>query len=588
MYIVTDPSLAAAVQRASKTMSFSPLVPDITQRVLGMDGDTVAIVRQHIDPEPGEPRGFLADMHDLVYSSLGPGEALNGLSLDAVRELAKQVDEYVGVLQRGKEGEDEVDLLRWIRHFVAIATANLLYGDENPLVLHPELEAAFWDFDHGLGALLTGVFPSITARKAYRGREALVRGFEEYLSLDRHVPGEGRKGASPIVRERVAVALRHGWTLRATARSELSFLFAGIVNTATTTFWMVLHIFASASSPDTGNLLSAIRSELTSSLTPGSQTDTLTLSLDKLKTSSPTLQSVLRECLRQNSDTYSTRLVKSPTTLPSKSGPYHLAANAIVQISGGTMHSDPRIWGQDVGEFNPLRFHSLPASTQRGSLHNSRGSDGGSDSGKKKREMQASTPPPSSPTNPTSSSDNTTTTTTSTPTTTPTTTANRPNTNPSNTDPKRTKTDTKPDTNPEKERRTTTHPAAFRAFGGGKTLCPGRHFATLTIQALVALLVTKFDIVGLDGDDDADNDDDKRDNDEARRAATENPGGKGEGEGGSKQRGGGGEGRQGGGKRGRIQVPGKEDGVLPVHVLEPKGVVRVRVRVRESRVVVVV
>jgi cytochrome P450 len=540
MYIVTDPSLAAAVQRASKTMSFAPLVPDITQRVLGLDGDTVAIVRRHIDPEPGEPRGFLADMHDLVYSSLGPGEALNELSVDAVGELAKQVEEYVGVLQRGEGGEDGVDLLRWIRHFVAIATATLLYGDENPLVLHPELEAAFWDFDHGLGALLMGVFPSITARKAYRGREALVRAFEEYLSLDRHVPSEGGcKGASPIVRERVAVALRHGWTLRATARSELSFLFAGIVNTATTTFWMVLHIFASASSPGTGNLLSAIRSELTTSLTPGSQTDTLTLSLDKLKASSPTLQSVLRECLRQNSDTYSTRLVKSPTTLPSKSGPYHLAANAIVQISGGTMHSDPRIWGQDVGEFNPLRFHSLPASTQRGSLHN---------------------------------------------------------TNPSNTDPKGTKTkpDTKTDTNPEKERRTMTHPAAFRAFGGGKTLCPGRHFATLTIQALVALLVTKFDIVGLDGDDDADNDDDKRDNDEARRAATENPGGKGGGEGGSKQRGGGGEGRKGGGKsdgegkgEGRIQVPGKEDGVLPVHVLEPKGVVWVRVRVRESRVVVV-
>jgi hypothetical protein len=50
----------------------------------------------------------------------------------------------------------------------------------------------------------------------------------------------------------------------------------------------------------------------------------------------------------------------------------------------------------------------------------------------------------------------------------------------------------------------------------------------------------------------------------------------------------GGAARNGGGKRGRIQVPGKEDGVLPVHVLEPKGVVRVRVRVMESRVVVVV
>ena len=33
IYIVTDPSLAAAVQRASKALSFTPLVPDVTNGV---------------------------------------------------------------------------------------------------------------------------------------------------------------------------------------------------------------------------------------------------------------------------------------------------------------------------------------------------------------------------------------------------------------------------------------------------------------------------------------------------------------------------------------------------------------------------
>jgi cytochrome P450 len=36
---------------------------------------------------------------------------------------------------------------------------------------------------------------------------------------------------------------------------------------------------------------------------------------------------------------------------------------------------------------------------------------------------------------------------------------------------------------------------AFRAFGGGHVLCPGRHFATTEIMALAALLVLQFDIV---------------------------------------------------------------------------------------------
>lgn len=510
MYIVTDPSLAAAVQRASKTLSFAPLVLDITQRVLGLDDDTVAIVRQRIDAEPGEVKGFIEDMHDLVYSFFGPGEMLNGLSLEAVRELSKEVDGYARALRNSKGGEETVDLLQWIRHFVAIATANLLYGDQNPLALHPELESAFWDFDHGLGSLLMGILPSIIAPKAYRGREALVAALEDYLLQSRHLPSDGHKGASNIVQQRIAIALQHGWTLRAVARSELSFLFAGIVNTATTTFWIVLHLFASASS-GTDTLLSTIRSELSSSITPSTEADTLTLSLDKLKTTAPTLQSLFRECLRQNSDTYSTRLVKSATTLPGQAGPYHLAADSVVQISGGTMHLDPRIWGPDVGEFRPFRF--LPTATAAAAQQKKKHGP--------EQQQNSSTRPhlKSTPTD----SDTTTTTTPRSPTP------------------------------------ITHHPAAFRAFGGGKTLCPGRHFASTSIQAFVALLVTQFDISAASDDDD----------DASAGAGAVVEGGKGKGRG---------KGKEGG--RGTITVPGKEDGVLPVHVLEPRGVVKVRVGVR--------
>ncbi|MCJ1419943.1 hypothetical protein MMC32_006299 [Xylographa parallela] len=43
------------------------------------------------------------------------------------------------------------------------------------------------------------------------------------------------------------------------------------------------------------------------------------------------------------------------------------------------------------------------------------------------------------------------------------------------------------------------HPAAFRAFGGGLTLCPGRHFATTEVVAVVAMLVLRYDITPLEG-----------------------------------------------------------------------------------------
>lgn len=40
----------------------------------------------------------------------------------------------------------------------------------------------------------------------------------------------------------------------------------------------------------------------------------------------------------------------------------------------------------------------------------------------------------------------------------------------------------------------------FRAFGGGKTLCPGRHFATNEILAVVAVFIARFDMKPVKGE----------------------------------------------------------------------------------------
>ena len=38
------------------------------------------------------------------------------------------------------------------------------------------------------------------------------------------------------------------------------------------------------------------------------------------------------------------------------------------------------------------------------------------------------------------------------------------------------------------------NPVAFRAFGGGTFLCPGRHFATTEIIALVVMFIIRYDM----------------------------------------------------------------------------------------------
>ncbi|KAL8938283.1 MAG: hypothetical protein Q9216_003972, partial [Gyalolechia sp. 2 TL-2023] len=60
------------------------------------------------------------------------------------------------------------------------------------------------------------------------------------------------------------------------------------------------------------------------------------------------------------------------------------------------------------------------------------------------------------------------------------------------------KLSTTPDTGAEKEQRKQHHPGAFRSFGGGTSLCPGRHFATTEICAVAAMFVLRFEMAMVD------------------------------------------------------------------------------------------
>lgn len=426
IYVVTDPSLAASIQRNVKTLSFSPLIPDITKRVLGLDDDTVTAIRQNLDPEPGDPRGFLADVHDVVYGAFGPGEYLNSLSCEASQELCLQLVEFGSSLQKLYPLGQEVDLLQWTRHLVTVGSARYLYGPRNPIAEDPDLEAAFWAFDQGLGGLLMGVWPSVTASEAYQGRERVVNAFTKYLDAG-HI-----KDAARISRDRVRLEEQYGMNQQMIARSALSFIFAGIVNTTTTTFWVVLRLFANK------ELLNIVRQEVVEALQASEELEGPgKLSIGILKEKCITLFAVFRECLRIGSENFSVRLIKEDILLADR---YFLKKDAVVQIAGGIIHANKSIWGDDVDDFNPQRF--LTQRAKSGGIH----------------------------------------------------------------------------------------PAAFRGFGGGKTLCPGRHFATNEILAFAALIVHGFDITS--------------------------PGG------------------------GEILVPRKNDRVMPVHILEPNSRDRPRVSIK--------
>jgi hypothetical protein len=438
--VVVDPGLAASVQRASKALSFNPIIPEVTQRVLGLDNQTKKIVATNIDRD-GPVRGFYPDVQDTIYSTLTPGEALDDLNMRAYTEFSTMLDSYAEQLQFETKEED---LMAWVQHIVTVVTASFLYGPKNPIAMRPNLEIAFWDFVHGIPRLLLNIFPAFTARKAYKGRESLAAAYIEYLEL-----GHEKLGSS-ITQERIAVGRKHGFTIANLARSEISFLFAGIINTTFASFWMGLHIFARP------QLLQEVRTELESNAlaSPGKSSNVRQLQISKINKACPLLLATFRETLRLHSDVLSSRVVTTDTVLQDK---YFLRKGSVLQISGGIMHADARIWGHNVNEFCPERFLNSP--------------NGQLSSGPKR--------------------DGSTT-----------------------------------------EKQQPVHPAAFRAFGGGATLCPGRHFAQAEILGFVAMVLLRFDLVSTVG--------------------------------------------------GTVQIPEKKDDVLPIHILEPKEKVIVQIGTRKG------
>jgi cytochrome P450 len=444
VYVVTSPSLAAEVQR-KRTLLFDPLVPDLTSRVFGLDAGIVNRMRINVDRSEGN-WGILPNLHDANNSNLGLGELLDDLTSRMLSELISRLNKAAESF--GTQGQ-EVNLLEWTQNIFTPATACGFYGPNNPLAMDKSLETDFWTFDHGLQYLLIGILPKETAQGPYYARERLVAAFKTYLNAKNDAQ------ASIVVKKRLEILSKHSFTLDSTARAELTFLFAGIINTTVASFWLVLRLFANP------QLLSSIRTEIYAAhginpaATVASPHQDVTLRIATIKAHCPLLSASFRESMRLASDAPSTRLVTQPTTLLDKATgtSYDLAAGSIVQIAGAAMHADARIWGVDVDEFNPQRFLPPPAPSSSGSSAGAAATT---------RDKSAAVP--------------------------------------------------------------STNPAAYRAYGGGSTLCPGRHLAGSEVLAWTAAVVMALDVVG--------------------------------GE--------------------TLKVPEKEDGRLPVHLCEPKTDVKVK------------
>ena len=330
----------------------------------------------------------------------------------------------------------EIGLHEFVRRVFTVANAYTIYGPRNPFAVHPDLVKAFWDYEAGMIPLLANVFPAITARKPYLARKAVNAGLVEFIESGAY------QDASPMIRERVDINLKYGLGTKMAGHAELILLFGILGNAVPTTFWLLANLF---SRPE---LLQRVREE-TLTAVGTDENGQKVISVGKLKAACPLLVSTYRETLRSIANLASVRLVLGthevgcPVSLTPFPNTYLLKKGAMIQIASGVIHGAESVWGKDAKEFVPERFISsttppLASSTQ---LSDQKGN---SEQSRDRNEIRSA------------------------------------------------------------ERTASLLPkgvpaAAWRAFGGGSVICPGRHFAQSEILGFAALVVLGFEIKDLSG-----------------------------------------------------------------------------------------
>lgn len=409
-YIVADPALCAAVQKNSSTMSFDPIVAEVTPRLVGSNSHTSAIINNH--GAKLDATSIIKRSHHVINTPLLPQN---------IHDASKiQLDYFSSLIAKVNDGE-EVDLFRFIRKAVTAASEATYYGPNNPFEKNPQLVDAFWDWESGNVAYMTGIFPNVFAREAARGIEACVKGFKEYIEKEKYA------GAHKILKERHQLHLDCGITdTDELAKLEVAISLGFNVNAAGTTFWVVDNVFSRP------HLLEEIRAEIRANALVGHGV----LSSDKLRLSCPRLNSVYKETMRLYVHSASARFVHEDVLVADQ---WLLRRGSIVQMSGSAIHMNPDIWGPDVDSYNPDRF-----------LYSTNGSKTLPDGTVPEGKQHFIHPGESCPCLPCF-------------------------------------------------RLPILRPAAFRSFGGGASLCPGRHFAHMEVLVLAAVLIMGFDMEPTNG-----------------------------------------------------------------------------------------
>ncbi|RDW93638.1 cytochrome P450 [Aspergillus mulundensis] len=355
VYLVKSPALLAAIQR-TRALTFDPFVTFTTERLAGIRGPALEALREKQSGGSGGNQALLHAMHPTLT-----GKPLDRMNERMVRLLSPLVDQLIDEGQKGRP----VDLYAWCQHAITFASTEASYGRLNPYK-ERSVEEGFWyacrfnenvrlvsnvarAFESNLSPLIAGIAPSLTARKAYKGRDAAYQGFLKYYEAD------GQKDASELTIARHKSLVSSGLAISDIARNEVSMGLGLLSNTVPASFWILYDLYRRP------ELLHEIRSEIRANALRVEDGKHI-INVPAIRDNCPLLVSTYQEILRVRSASSPTRIATDDVLLADK---YLLKKGCVVSIPGQAIARRDDVWGENALEFNPRRFIKTPEHNPR-------------------------------------------------------------------------------------------------------------------------------------------------------------------------------------------------------------------------------
>lgn len=119
IYVVNSTKLIPIVQRHVDTISFSPIMVEMSSRFMAVSDKTSEIIRR----DPMDDHGFVAGMSQTTHIDLSPGQSLDSLNEESVRTLSDALERSASAV---------VNMREWIDKEITMATTEAIYGPLNP------------------------------------------------------------------------------------------------------------------------------------------------------------------------------------------------------------------------------------------------------------------------------------------------------------------------------------------------------------------------------------------------------------------------------------------------------------------------